>query len=185
VDGLAARDRRVRLIVGCAVAALVPGPEQRRFSIVTEAGTVSAVGTIFSVEITATGGAVAHVLEGAVAAITPNDDAERVQASKSLRLGRHEQEPLAAADEERAAELVRVARMSAIGPLSTVEVRANVDDARIVLDGVFLGAPPATLRVRAGRHDLEVRGPSGARMLEELQLSADEVVVKTYRFDAE
>jgi ferric-dicitrate binding protein FerR (iron transport regulator) len=94
-------DRTVELVRGRAVVSLTPQPAGTTFSIVTAAGKVTAVGTIFSVEVPADGAAVVRVLEGTVLVRAPaTGNARALSAGRTLRLGNEDPTPLGAGDRE-------------------------------------------------------------------------------------
>jgi tetratricopeptide (TPR) repeat protein len=81
---------------------LVPQPAGTSFSIVTAAGSVTAVGTVFSVECTEDGKIIARVLEGKVAVREKDVPAPRaLRAGESLRLGAAKPSTLTAEERER------------------------------------------------------------------------------------
>jgi hypothetical protein len=85
---LDSKDRVLELGGGHVVVSLVPQPAGTSFSIVTEAGRVTAVGTVFSVESSNDGTITARVVEGKVVVRekdTPS--AHPLRAGESLRLG--------------------------------------------------------------------------------------------------
>lgn len=81
-------DRVVGLARGRVVVSLKPQPAGTSFSVVTAAGRVTAVGTVFSVEAKEDGTAIARVLEGKVAVRATGASGESsLTAGESLRLG--------------------------------------------------------------------------------------------------
>jgi hypothetical protein len=106
---LDAPDRVLELGRGRAVVSLSPQPTGTSFSIGTAAGKVTAVGTIFSVEIGADGVSVARVIHGRVLVRTKTGGvAHPLRAGETLRIGENEPAPLSAADRARDMELLAV-----------------------------------------------------------------------------
>lgn len=97
-------DRALELAGGRAVVSLLPQPPGTSFSLTTALGKVTAVGTIFSVEVRADGAAIARVIEGHVLVRAgETDTAHSVVAGQAFRLG--EQQPTLLSDHERDLDL--------------------------------------------------------------------------------
>lgn len=99
--------RTVELRRGRAVASLDPQPKGSSFSILTRAGEVKAIGTVFSVELTEDGAAYARVSRGRVlvrAASAPSEQA--LLAGQQLSLGAAAASALPLAESERDLDLV-------------------------------------------------------------------------------
>jgi hypothetical protein len=94
-------DRLLEIQRGRAVVSLVPQPAGTTFSIGTSAGKVTAVGTIFSVEIGSDAVAVARVIRGHVLVRATDDVARPLNAGETLRIGSPTPTPLAAEDRAR------------------------------------------------------------------------------------
>jgi tetratricopeptide (TPR) repeat protein len=95
-------DRTISLTRGRAVVSLVPQPPGTTFSVTTRSGKVTAVGTIFSVEVDAGGASVVRVSEGRVLVQTALTQATRsLRAGEILRIGDEAPKTLAPADRER------------------------------------------------------------------------------------
>ncbi|HET9955827.1 MAG TPA: FecR domain-containing protein [Polyangiaceae bacterium] len=98
---LAGADRTVYLKRGRAIASLAPQPPGTSFSIVTASGRVTAVGTVFSVEVTAEGGSIARVARGKVLVRAPAAGADHaLLAGQMLRLGESESLRLTRTDQD-------------------------------------------------------------------------------------
>jgi hypothetical protein len=117
---LDSKERFLELDRGHIVVSLARQPAGTSFSIVTAAGRVTAVGTVFSVESREDGTTIARVVEGKVAVRQKDDPSSRpLRAGESLRLGN--QKPTALTQEERERDLallpaeVRTALPPAIG----------------------------------------------------------------------
>lgn len=97
-------ERALELARGRAVVSLLPQPPGTSFSLTTVSGKVTAVGTIFSVELRADGATIARVIEGHVL-VRPrgSDKAHSVVAGQAFRLG--EQQPTPLSDQERDLDL--------------------------------------------------------------------------------
>jgi hypothetical protein len=97
-------DRALELARGRAVVSLLPQPPGTSFSLTAALGKVTAVGTIFSVEVGADGATIARVIEGRVLVRTGETDvAHPVVAGQAFRLG--EQQPTLLSDRERELDL--------------------------------------------------------------------------------
>jgi ferric-dicitrate binding protein FerR (iron transport regulator) len=97
-------DRALELARGRAVVSLLPQPPGTSFSLTTALGKVTAVGTIFSVEVRADGATIARVIEGHVLVRAGETDfAHSLVAGQAFRLG--EQQPTLLSDHERDQDL--------------------------------------------------------------------------------
>jgi hypothetical protein len=97
-------ERALEIARGRAVVSLLPQPAGTSFSLTTAAGKVTAVGTIFSVEVRADGATIARVIEGHVLVRAgQTDTAHSVVAGQAFRLG--EQQPTLLSDQERDLDL--------------------------------------------------------------------------------
>jgi ferric-dicitrate binding protein FerR (iron transport regulator) len=97
-------ERALELARGRAVVSLLPQPPGTSFSLTTALGKVTAVGTIFSVEVRADGATIARVIEGHVLVRAGGTDrAHSVVAGQAFRLG--EQQPTPLSDQERDLDL--------------------------------------------------------------------------------
>jgi hypothetical protein len=106
---LESKERVLRLGRGRVVVSLVPQPGGTSFSIVTPAGSVTAVGTVFSVESAQDGTITARVVEGKVAVREKHVPAPRpLRAGESLRLGAAKPSTLTAQERERDLALLPV-----------------------------------------------------------------------------
>ncbi|MFZ5891395.1 MAG: hypothetical protein ACOY0T_10115 [Myxococcota bacterium] len=111
---LNAPHRFVELKRGRAVASLAPQPQGSSFSIVTEVGQVTAVGTIFSVEVGANRHAIARVSRGKVLVHTKVPGADQaLLAGQKVQLGENAASGLPLSEGQRDLDLV--ARWSALG----------------------------------------------------------------------
>jgi ferric-dicitrate binding protein FerR (iron transport regulator) len=101
---IVSNERFLELDRGHIVVSLARQPEGTSFSIVTAAGRVTAVGTVFSVESREDGTTIARVVEGNVAVRQTGDATSRpLRAGESLRLGKPK--PSALTQEERERDL--------------------------------------------------------------------------------
>jgi ferric-dicitrate binding protein FerR (iron transport regulator) len=100
-------DRIIELGRGRAVVSLVPQPAGTSFSIGTPTGKVTAVGTVFSVDVAADGTSVARVLHGRVLVRAKSDGIARpLRAGESLRIGADSPAPLSAPERQRDQDLL-------------------------------------------------------------------------------
>jgi hypothetical protein len=96
------KERFLELDRGHIVVSLARQPEGTSFSIVTAAGRVTAVGTVFSVESREDGTTIARVVEGKVAVRQKGDPTSRpLRAGESLRLGNSKASALTQEERER------------------------------------------------------------------------------------
>jgi tetratricopeptide (TPR) repeat protein len=96
------KERFLELDRGHIVVSLARQPEGTSFSIVTAAGRVTAVGTVFSVESREDGTTIARVVEGKVAVRQKGDPASRpLRAGESFQLGNRKPSALTREDRER------------------------------------------------------------------------------------
>jgi ferric-dicitrate binding protein FerR (iron transport regulator) len=99
---LESKGRFLQLARGRVVVSLAPQPAGTSFSIVTPAGSVTAVGTVFSVESAEDGTITARVAEGKVVVREKDVPAPRpLRAGESLRLGAAKPSALTAQERER------------------------------------------------------------------------------------
>jgi tetratricopeptide (TPR) repeat protein len=116
---------------------LAPQPAGTSFSIVTPAGRVTAVGTVFSVESTEGGGLIARVLEGKVAVHAGSStDAGLVRAGERLRLGDAQPSALTTEDRERDLALLPPERRALLS--SALESAGASEAARVATPDALL-----------------------------------------------
>jgi ferric-dicitrate binding protein FerR (iron transport regulator) len=95
-------DRTIELNRGHAVVSLVPQPPGTTFSVVTPSGKVTAVGTIFSVEIDASNASVVRVIEGRVLVqAKATGTIQPLNGGEMLRIGQREPATLLPGDREK------------------------------------------------------------------------------------
>ena len=137
---LEGNDRALEVARGRAVVSLLPQPPGTSFSLTTALGKVTAVGTIFSVEVRADGATIARVIEGHVLVRAgETDSAHSVVAGQAFRLG--EQQPTLLSEHERDQDL---ALLSLAGPVERDQ--SNPSSAPKVGDfGGASAAPPDML----------------------------------------
>jgi ferric-dicitrate binding protein FerR (iron transport regulator) len=120
--------RTVELRRGRAVASLDPQPRGSSFSIVTRAGEVKAIGTVFSVELADDGAAYARVARGRVLVRAGNAPSEQtLLAGQQLTLGAATASALPLREAERDLELV--ARWTAVLGLGEPHTEPSVQPA--------------------------------------------------------
>jgi hypothetical protein len=173
---LTGSERELEVTRGHVVVSLAPQPAGTSFSLSTSSGKVTAVGTIFSVEVRADGSTVARVVEGKVMTRAASEGtAQPLQAGRALRLG--EQQPRLLAAGEREADLALLSLSEAdqpgvAGPSSSArEARPGADHAapRDMLDharslrasGNFRGAVEVYRKI----HAANPASPSGRAAL--------------------
>ena len=120
------KERFLELERGHIVVSLVPQPEGTSFSIVTAAGRVTAVGTVFSVESRADGTTVARVVEGKVAVRQKDSPTSRpLRAGESLRLGSSKPSALTREERERDLALLPAEVREALSPATGSSASAS------------------------------------------------------------
>jgi tetratricopeptide (TPR) repeat protein len=113
-------DRALQLARGRAVVSLLPQPPGTSFSLTTASGKVTAVGTIFSVEVRADGATIARVIEGHVLARAGETDvAHSLVAGQAFRFG--EQQPTLLSDQERDVDLALLSLSGSTAPDPSTE----------------------------------------------------------------
>lgn len=128
--------RELEVVLGRAVVSLAPQPTGTSFSLTSGSGKVTAVGTIFSVDVSSDGITVARVVEGKVLARFGSDGAPQpIQAGQMLRLG--DQEPRVLSEQERAADLA----LLALSPTDTHAAAAALASAGKPIDSGDRAAP--------------------------------------------
>lgn len=121
-------DKVVEIARGRVVVELAPQPAGTSFSIATSLGRVTAVGTIFAVEVAPDGSALARVARGRVLVrATADGIARSLRAGESLRIGASTPTPLSSADRARDLALLGWAAQEqpAGEPSSRIEVGAR------------------------------------------------------------
>jgi TolA-binding protein len=93
-------DRRLHLAQGRVVARLDKQPAGMSFSVATRDGVVTAVGTVFAVEVDAAGPSRARVLQGVVAVRDARGERRELGAHQSLVIGETRPRALAPAEEQ-------------------------------------------------------------------------------------
>jgi hypothetical protein len=97
---LSGPERELEVVKGRAVVSLAPQAPGTSFSLTAGSGKVTAVGTIFSVEVSGDGATIARVVEGKVVVRSGNGDAMHpVHAGQAFRLG--DQQPTSLLDRDR------------------------------------------------------------------------------------
>jgi len=125
-------ERQLLLGSGRVVVSLTHQPAGSSFSIATDGGRVTAIGTVFSVERTDEGTTIARVLEGKVAVrLTAGGEPRPLAAGQSLRLGDTEPNPLAASERERDLLLLPEARRAEL-ERSKADTAPPKESARVV-----------------------------------------------------
>jgi ferric-dicitrate binding protein FerR (iron transport regulator) len=159
VVDVASRARVLGLVRGRVAAELDPQPPGTSFSITAGEGSVTAVGTAFSVEVEDGKPAVARVSHGVVLVREPSAE-RRLRAHEAMRFGEPAPRALPSAEEDVDRALLRASAPSdRPGRLS---LETTPGGARVRLDGVAVGVTPLDLLVAPGRHELEVDGVGAA-----------------------
>jgi hypothetical protein len=161
-------ERRVRLESGRLVAALAPlGPGQR-FTVETLVGTVSAIGTVFAVEIYE-GRAWVTVLEGRVELRDPTVRVLTAGQRTSLRGEVPGDEPTPLEPDAIPTALTQLVSLAELMRASPGDAQVSVPplgEHVLQLDGFELDGP-ARLAIGDGKHSLRVRDARDATVLEQ------------------
>lgn len=142
-------DRSLEVGRGLVVVSLVPQPSGTTFSIATSAGKVTAVGTIFSVEVGSDGVALARVIQGRVLVRGKDDVARPLKAGEALRIGEATPTPLTA--DERARDLALLSR-------SGEREHADLPAPAAALPSATRGAHPEQQQLLERARGLRARG---------------------------
>lgn len=147
---LSGPQRELEVVRGRVVVSLAPQPPGTSFSLTTTSGKVTAVGTIFSVDVSADGSTVARVVEGKVISLAGTEStAQPIHAGQALRLG--EQQPRALSAPEREADL---ALLSLSGPIQ----RSVSPDSSVAKPGGSGGGGAAPADMLEYARSLRARG---------------------------
>jgi ferric-dicitrate binding protein FerR (iron transport regulator) len=172
VDG---PQRVLRLERGHVAAELDPQPAGTSFSIAAGEGSVTAIGTAFSVELLDGKPIVARVSHGVVV-VRDHTDERRLHAHEALRFGEAIR-ALPMVDEDADRTLLRAGVVSEIDGRGRLTLESTPSGAAVELDGTAVGATPLDLLVAPGTHALRVAGSDGPSSVE---VSAGEHVVKSW-----
>jgi hypothetical protein len=170
-------ERRIRLERGRVVVSLDSLAAGQGFAVDTPAGPVSAVGTIFEVEVDGEAENIrVAVSEGAVT-VGPPPAARRLHAGQSMRskigadpdLGEYADavpaDPSALARGLAVGKLAELWREPARGALEIAGV-ADSPGTKVSLDGTSVGSAPVDLLVSLGRHEVAVANAVSAKTIE-------------------
>ncbi len=175
-------DRELELRAGRLVAALDPLPAGERFTVVTEAGSVTVVGTVFVVELDAEGQASVAVLEGTVEVrARAHEELLRVSAGSGLQLGARAPYSLESLDSVHVQALEwgrawaaasALWRSPTLASVSLPAPSADAGDYEISVDSLAVGAGPVNMVLEAGDHELAWRSAGGDELRKDLSLEA-------------
>ncbi len=185
VARLDATARDFRLEAGIAVADLDEQPPGSRFRIETEAGSSTAIGTVFAVEIEARGTATTTVLEGEVSVTTATGSSTSVVIHQRAAVG--DEVVLDVVDRSEEARLMAIlapAELWRSEDPGSLHVQAEPERARVSVDGREVGSAPLSTLLPSGRHDVEVSGDGFTPHLETLTIRPGVASELEVRLDA-
>ncbi|HEX6765257.1 MAG TPA: FecR family protein, partial [Polyangiaceae bacterium] len=146
--------RRLELTRGRVVVSLQKQPAGTSLSVATANGRVTAVGTVFSVEISGST-TIVRVEEGTVVAEQNAAASRYVHRDERVVLGENAVAQLASAEAERDRTLVEKGSLFVGGEAATLDVPRSGAGAWVKLDGVSLGPAPLSVLVAPGPHRFE------------------------------
>jgi hypothetical protein len=170
----------VDLVLGKVVVALDPQPDGAKFSVATRAGSVTAVGTAFAVELTDDGaGSSARVLHGTVVVRNSDGTESRLAAHEGMVVGKVEKRALSVDEERTDGALLVSTELWGRARSGALEVEATPRDALVRVDGRLMGPVPVFARLDPGHHTLATSADGRDPELEDVDLSEGERTRRT------
>jgi tetratricopeptide (TPR) repeat protein len=173
--------RRFDLKKGRISVSLDPQPRGTTFTVSTEAGTVTAVGTLFSVEVPQDGTpTIARVVHGVVDVRPRRGGSQSLRAHEAMALDATGPRELVVDEEQRDVALSRVGDLAAIEPKSAqLDVRSAPFAGLVRVDGVDLGRVPVSIALAVGAHRIEIAN-AASPVNEAVELHNGEHLVRSY-----
>lgn len=166
---------RLFLESGRLVSSLAHRAPGTDYTVATRDGTVTAIGTVFAVEVETE--SVTRVLEGRV----------RVRAGEALEVGAGESHVLGGAgaalsESDRALDAALLAPLALWdgGPAALLAIETDPAGAEVEVDGTRVGTAPVALFVRPGPHGIGSEGPGVSAMAERIVASSGERVTRSW-----
>jgi FecR protein/PEGA domain len=156
VESLAGPARVLRLEKGRVAAELEPQPPGTTFSIAAGDGSVTAIGTAFSVELTGGAPPVARVSHGVVLVRAANEE-RRLHAHEAARFG-DAVRALPAPEEDADRALLRQALTPETKAPGRLTLDSSPSGAAVRIDDALVGTTPLDVLVPAGAHVVAVAG---------------------------
>jgi ferric-dicitrate binding protein FerR (iron transport regulator) len=154
-------DRRLAVLTGLVVAELDPQPPGTSFSLEAPDGVVTAIGTAFSVEVSADGRpSTTRVLHGTVLVRPVGAADKRVGAHTQSAMAAGPPTPLAAADEERD-RAVLVPAMQASSAPAVARFESDPEGASVLIDERVAQRTPLSILLVPGEHSVVMTSASG------------------------
>jgi ferric-dicitrate binding protein FerR (iron transport regulator) len=177
--------RRFDLKKGRVSVSLDPQPPGASFTVSTDAGTVTAVGTLFSVEIPTDGAStIARVVHGVVDVRPRHGGSQSLRAHEAMALDAAAPRELVQDEEQRDAALARLGEVAATDPKSArVDVRSAPLAGMVTIDGVALGRSPISIALAVGAHRVEMSGDA-APVSETIELHDGEQLERSFDLSA-
>jgi hypothetical protein len=173
--------RRIDLRKGRITVSLDPQPRGTTLTVSTDAGTVTAVGTLFSVEVPDDGPpTIARVVHGVVDVRPKRGGSQSLRAHEAMALDASAPRELVQDEEQRDVALARAGDATAIEPNSArVDVRTSPGPAQVQIDGIGMGKSPISVALAVGMHRIDI-GTDAAPLGETLELHAGEHLVRAF-----
>ncbi|MEM9455969.1 MAG: FecR domain-containing protein [Myxococcota bacterium] len=164
----------IEVLHGHAVARLDPQPEGHTFSLSSGEIQATAVGTVFSLDVSEDHRTVTvAILQGAVE-VAGADEAIRLSAHEVAQIeeGRLERTPLASDDQARDLEILAALAPVPRGPRGQVAILVSPPGSEVLIDGRPRGRSPLVATLSAGTHRLEIADSEqgGVRVSETIQV---------------
>lgn len=167
----------IEVVHGHAVARLDPQPEGHTFSLGSGGIRATAVGTVFSLDVSEDHRTVtAAVLQGVVE-VTGADESVRLGAHEAARIEESRLERTPLANDDQAHDLQILAALAPVprGPRGQVAILVTPPGAEVLIDGRPRGRSPLVATLSAGTHRLEIADgeQGGVRVSEAIQVEPD------------
>ena len=173
--------RRFDLKKGRMSVSLDPQPRGTTFTVSTEAGTVTAVGTLFSVEVPQDGSpTIARVVHGVVDVRPRRSGSQSLRAHEAMALDATGPRELVQDEEQRDVTLSRLGDLAAIEPKSArLDLRSAPVAGLVRVDGIDLGRAPVSIALAVGAHRVEIANLASP-VSEAVELHEGEHLVRSY-----
>lgn len=173
--------RRLVLVRGHVAISLEPQPPGTSFTVSTRDGDVTAVGTLFSVELPKDGGsAEARVFHGAVRLHKAGGTEVLLRAHQRAKLADTLVQGISSEDEHILMAQARLPDLLGKPDDPLVQLAVVPQIATLALDGAIVGRGNAALRLPAGSHVVTIEAPSHASQTHTISLGAGETIRRSY-----
>jgi hypothetical protein len=173
--------RRFDLKRGRISVSLDPQPRGTTFTVSTEAGTVTAVGTLFSVEVPQDGApTIARVVHGVVDVRPRRGGSQSLRAHEAMALDASGPRELVQDEEQRDVQLSRLGDLTAIEAKSArLDVQSVATSSVVQIDGIDSGRVPISIALRPGTHAIKITDEQ-LPIDESIELHRGEHLVRSY-----